>query len=126
MNDIPQKPADWNPALVWPQPEQDMTPQAEEFEVIGETAVDGHPPGSRFKAVLDANRKRLLLGSHLELVAGATLEELQEQAKGLDIKGRSKMDKAQLQEAVEHALAGQVDPSDQPNPAAVDLPEDQQ
>jgi hypothetical protein len=126
MTHTPEKPADWNPALVWPQPGEDMTPEAEEFEVIGETAVDGHPPGSRFRAVLDDNRKRLLLGTHLQLVAGATLEELQEQAKGLDIKGRSKMDKAQLQEAVEQALAATVDPAEEPNPSRVDLPADPQ
>lgn len=100
-----QPPPNWNPALVWPQPEEPVVPaDAEEFEVTGVQAVDGHAPGTRFKAVLSETRRALLLeGGHISLVLPDTVTELREEAKDLDIEGRSKMDKAKLAEAVEEA-----------------------
>lgn len=118
-----QPPADWNPALVWPQPGDETGPETEEFRVIGTTSVDGHAPGTTFTAIMSDDRKALLLGSHLELVVPDSVEELREEARELDVKGRSKMTKDELKEAVEKARADQLDnavtdPAEQPNPAA--------
>lgn len=128
MIPMPEKPTDWNDAFVWPQPPGDSEdPRAEEFEVVGVTSVDGHAPGSRFRAVIDDARKHLLFqGGHVALVAPDTLDELREKARELDIKGRSKMDRDDLERAVEEALQAQQDPAELTNPAAGIAQDDQQ
>lgn len=124
---MPDKPADWNDAYVWPPPDQPhLGEDAVEYEVVGETSVDGHAPGEKFKASLSEDRRRLLLGSHLALVAPDSFRELQAKARELDIPGRSGMDKAELQQAVDAALQAQADPAEFTNPAAGLAQDDQQ
>lgn len=136
----PEKPADWNDAYVWPQPGEEVPPDAEEFEVVGEASVDGHAPGERFKAVISDERKALLLGSHLELVnpvaeakpkdlaEAHTKEELEAMAERLGVSVKSNANKADLAKAIvahEKAAAEEPvtgDPAEQANPTI--LPEE--
>jgi hypothetical protein len=109
------KPADWNEALVWPQPDvEPHGPDEQEFENTGTSIVDGHSPGERWTASIEPARLALLLsGGHVQVVAGDTREDLLAKAKELGIAGRSKMSKEELQAAVEDAVAQQAQQTQQ-------------
>ena len=85
-----------------------LTPQT--YRVIGETEVYDTARGGTFEAVLPAGQEvALIQGGHIERVEvpnanEATKSDLLEQARELNIEGRSKMDKNKLANAIANAL----------------------
>ncbi len=80
------------------------------YRVTGAAEVHGAQPGETFEAALPADQEAALLaGGHVEQVEvpsadEATKSELLEQARELEIEGRSQMSKDELAEAIASAL----------------------
>jgi hypothetical protein len=128
------KPADWNDAYVWPQPDAPAEEdEAQHYEVTGIQAVSDdhlvpHQPGETFTGVIAPTRRSLLIaGGHLRLVVPETLEDLRAKARELEIPGRSKMSTEELKQAIAEAQAGQAGTSAGPSadPAVQADPADQ-
>lgn len=81
-----------------------------QYRVVGGTEVHDTPHGGTFEAALTAGEEAaLIVGGHIELVEvpdpdEATKADLLEQARELDIEGRSGMTKDELASAIADAL----------------------
>jgi hypothetical protein len=113
MSPQPVKPADWNDAYVWPQPDDIPEPTPEEFIVTGTQEVDGHKPGEIFTAYIEPDRRAMLVEfGHLGVRPVGederTVEELKDAARDLKIKGFSTLSKEELATAVDEAQAAAI------------------